>query len=1008
MTSRLSIRDLPIGRKLLLLWLAAMGAVLISLSTVSIVQEVANWRDRTVHELTSNARILAANTAPALLFGDRVAANETLAALSAAPNIVFAGVYDASGTRFALHGAADAGPLRRLPGEDRAEHRFQRDALVVSEPIVFRGERVGSIYLKSDLRELYAEVLRSGLVTLLIATVVYGLTGVLLQRLQRGIVAPIVQLSGLMSAVTTGGTYAVRAPDGGGDEVGVLARAYNLMLQGIQERDTRLDRSNTHLQQELVKRTAAQEALRTHDAMLKAVAHGAAELLGSLDLDDAIASVLELIGLTLAVSRVQLGPIETDRDGHLRYSARHEWRAPGLTAMVDDPIFERLDLVATMPDLAAAALLGERTSLAIPDARGPGRDVFERTGVTSVLFTPVMTDGKLWGGLWFMDAAAAPRAWNWAETDTLGTLAVLIGVSTTRSRSVRDLAEANTIVQNSPTVLYRLKGAPDMPLTYVSRNVTRLGYDPAGLIAANTSFQTIVANLIHPDDRARLRETMADLIDRKGVAGSMPMRMLSPSGEFRWFDNIYNPVRDGLGRLMEIDGSITDITARKQAEDKIALLARADGLTGLANRTTFVERLHQAFAATRRGASPFAVLYLDLDHFKDVNDTRGHPVGDLMLQEAATRLKSRIRDTDMVARMGGDEFAVLQMETSDPADAGVLATAIIAALDAPFIIEGDEMHVTASVGISPFTADVAGPDAMLAQADVALYRAKDEGRDQFRFHTVELDKAVSERVTISEDLRKAIDRDELELHYQPQVELTSGLIVGMEALVRWHHPSRGLLRPADFMPIAESTGVIRELGRWVLEHACKQMKLWREQGMAPQTVTVNVSMLQLKGGEAFVKDVADTLARAGVQPAELELDITESMMARAQFTGNDVVRRLQALGVQIAIDDFGADYSSFDYVRTYKVNHLKIARQFIKNATQDRAQAATVRAIIGVGHDLGIPVIAEGVETSEQRTLLMTYAAGAIGQGFYFSKPLDAGAATILLQQRFIAPGKAA
>jgi diguanylate cyclase (GGDEF)-like protein/PAS domain S-box-containing protein len=675
----------------------------------------------------------------------------------------------------------------------------------------------------------------------------------------------------------------------------------------------------------------------------------------------------------------------------------YEWCAPGLRPMLDDPMFRSLDITTAIPALATASLLGERTVLRIDEVPASFREPFERAGMTSMLFTPVMTEDKLWGGLWFMDSAAPPRAWNWAETDTLTTLAGLIGVSTTRSRYVKELADANTIVQNSPTVLYRLKGEPLLPVTYVSHNITKFGYDPKKLVADEATFQTMVQMLIHPDDQAKLFDAISEVVSKNAGGGTIEARLTAPGGAIRWIENRYTPVRDEIGRLVEIEGIITDVTERKLAEEKIAALARTDALTGLANRATFVERLHQAFASSRRGAPAFAVLYLDLDHFKDVNDTRGHPTGDLLLREAGERLKARARESDIVARLGGDEFAILQMDIAGPADAGALASDIVAALAVPYLIEDNKLRVTASVGISPFTPDLADPDAMLAQADLALYRAKEEGRDQFRFHTAELDRDVNERVTIAEDLRSALERDELFLQYQPQVELMSGRIVGMEALVRWRHPVRGTLRPAAFIPIAESTGVIHALGHWVLENACRQMRTWKDQGVAPPTIAINISMLQLKNGADLVHDIANTLAETGLDAGELELDVTESMLARVNFAQNDVIDQLKALGVKIALDDFGADYSSFDYLRAYRVNHLKVARQFIENATRDASLAATVRAILGAAHELGIQVIAEGVETSDQRALLLSIGANTRGQGFYFSEPVDVGNATELL-----------
>jgi len=285
---------------------------------------------------------------------------------------------------------------------------------------------------------------------------------------------------------------------------------------------------------------------------------------------------------------------------------------------------------------------------------------------------------------------------------------------------------------------------------------------------------------------------------------------------------------------------------------------------------------------------------------------------------------------------------------------------------------------------------------MLAQADLALYRAKEEGRNQYRFHSEDLDRQVSERVALAEELRSAIEHSEIEVYYQPQVELSSGNIVGMEALVRWNHPTRGVLAPADFIAVAERTGTMRALGQRILENACRQMKLWRDQGIGPPVIAVNVSILQLKAGTEFIRDVTGTLAKAGVAPSDLELDVTESMLARMTLSQNDVLDRLQQLGVRIALDNFGTEYSSFDYLRTYRVNHLKVARQFIEKATEDPKQAATIRAIIRVARELGIQVIAQGVETKEQRALLISIGSPT-AQGFYFSEPVRAQRATELL-----------
>jgi diguanylate cyclase (GGDEF)-like protein len=492
------------------------------------------------------------------------------------------------------------------------------------------------------------------------------------------------------------------------------------------------------------------------------------------------------------------------------------------------------------------------------------------------------------------------------------------------------------------------------------------------------------------------------------MEGSEPaaveFRMRASDGTYRWMESHYTPLRDAGGRLLEIEGILTDITEKKEAAEKIMALARTDALTGLANRATFIDRLCQAFAAAKRGANPFAILYLDLDRFKDVNDTLGHVAGDVLLKSVAERLKGCTRETDLVARLGGDEFAILQSDLIDLANAGALASKIHDVLAVPYPFGDTEMHTGTSIGISLYMSETAGPDEMLTQADLALYRAKDEGRDQYCFHTADLDHEVRDRVALANDLRQALERGELELYYQPQVELATGRIVGMEALIRWNHPKRGLLIPGDFLPIMDKTPLAVTLGQWVLDHACKQMGAWREAGIAPPNLAVNLSLGQLQTGDNFVRSVTQTLTKWGLSPKDLELDVTESMLAHVTLHKNSVLDRLQALGVKIAIDDFGTQYSSLDYLKTYRVSRVKIPRPMLDDAMQDPGASAMVRAIIGIARELGIEVIAQGVETEAQRDLLICVPSTTKVQGFYYSAPVPAVHATELLQQRLIEP----
>jgi diguanylate cyclase (GGDEF)-like protein/PAS domain S-box-containing protein len=559
----------------------------------------------------------------------------------------------------------------------------------------------------------------------------------------------------------------------------------------------------------------------------------------------------------------------------------------------------------------------------------------------------------------------------------------------------RELSDANIIVQNSPVILYRLRGEPSFPLIYISHNITKLGHDRATLLAS----PSWAKSLIEPEDQAKVGAAMARILEKDAEGASIEFRLRTGDGACRWVENRYVPVRDKEGRLIEVEGIIIDITERKAADEKIALLARTDGLTGLANRATFIERLRHAFAAAQRGAIPFAILYLDLDHFKPVNDTLGHPAGDMLLREVAERLRLCTRESDLVARLGGDEFAVLQGEMGEPANAGILAAKLQTALSAPYRLKGNDMRISVSIGICPYVQGASGADIMLAQADMALYRSKDEGRNQFHFHSDDLDKEVLDRTTLAEELRTAVDHGELELYYQPQIELSSGNIVGMEALVRWNHPTRGLLAAAVFVPIAEKTGTILALGHWVLDQACRQMRLWRDEGLDLPVIAVNLSLFQLKSGQALVRDVTETISKWRLASSDLEFDVTEETLAQLTWTQNDVLPQLRRLGVKIAIDNFGSEYSSFEYVRAYRVNHLKIAQSFIKRSSEDPESAATIRAIVNFARDVGIGVIAQGVETEQQRALLASTNSTTQAQGFHFSEAVEAVRAGELLHQ---------
>ncbi|HEV7877086.1 putative bifunctional diguanylate cyclase/phosphodiesterase [Bradyrhizobium sp.] len=431
-----------------------------------------------------------------------------------------------------------------------------------------------------------------------------------------------------------------------------------------------------------------------------------------------------------------------------------------------------------------------------------------------------------------------------------------------------------------------------------------------------------------------------------------------------------------------------------EAKREASRLAQTDPLTMLANRRALFNRLHKLFAA---GHQPFAIACIDLDNFKSVNDTLGHGVGDALLQQVSQRLRANVRHSDIIARTGGDEFTVVLSDV-DLDGASAAAAKIIDALAEPYAIGNHELHVTASVGVSLCSTECPDADAIIVQADIALYRAKQDGHNCFRLYSAGLGSELQQRAALADELRGAICRDELELHFQPQVEISSGRIIGLEALVRWNHPARGMISPATFIPIAEETGIIVPLGRWVFDEACRYARLWQQQGIAPQAVGVNVSTIQCNKSD-IARDFGESLKKWRVEPGCMEIELTESVLMEVTEHHCGIVERLRALGLRIAIDDFGTGYSSLSYLTNFPVDRLKIAQELVLSVDTDHRHASVVRTAIRLAKDLGIEIIAEGVETAAQARFL-TSADCAYAQGYRYGRPVNAARATELLRQR--------
>ena len=450
-------------------------------------------------------------------------------------------------------------------------------------------------------------------------------------------------------------------------------------------------------------------------------------------------------------------------------------------------------------------------------------------------------------------------------------------------------------------------------------------------------------------------------------------------------------LKDRLARLpFAVTNALAEIKqarARREAETKITVLARSDPLTGLANRPCFLEHLEKEFALARRSGQLFAVMFLDLDGFKDINDSFGHLAGDKVLRAVAKRLLQSVRKADVTARFGGDEFVILQSGLSEPADAGIFAARLMAAVNEPYSIDSNNIRLTMSVGIALFNLAMATPDIMLEQADLALYRAKDDGRNRYCFHTPELDAQVRERVQLSNDLRLALERHEFELCYQPEVSITDGRIIGLEALLRWNHPQHGRLPPAAFIFVAERIGLMTQIGEWLLANVCSQIAAWRGAGLRTPVVGINLSTAQLKTSAEFERILADALTRSEVSPEAIELELDETGLAHTAREYSADLKRVRLLGVRMAIDNFGAGASSLSHFKTYNFSRLKIGLQFVQGATKDKGAAAVIRAAVALARELGVGIGAEGVETREQLEFLASAGCPA-AQGSYLCPPL--------------------
>lgn len=493
-----------------------------------------------------------------------------------------------------------------------------------------------------------------------------------------------------------------------------------------------------------------------------------------------------------------------------------------------------------------------------------------------------------------------------------------------------------------------------------------------------------IRNELYVDPKRR--EQFMTLVRARGSVSGFESQVYKKSGEVIWISENARAVYDASGELACYEGTVEDVTERKLYQARIEQQANYDTLTGLANRSLLNDRLQQAILNAAGHGSRLAVVFVDLDRFKYINDSLGHHVGDELLRAMAERLRASVRDTDTVARLGGDEFVLLINGHGDPESIAVVLERMLSEISQPWTISQGDFNITCSMGVALYPDDGATAQALLKHADSAMYRAKEKGRNNFQFFTAELNALITERLELENKLRRALERDQFSLHYQPRVDMHSRRIIGAEALLRWNCADQETVSPSRFIPVAEEIGLIVPIGRWVLREACAQNKAWQDAGLPPFIVSVNVSVRQFRQDD-IVQTISEILRDTGLEARYLEIELTESAVMHDADQFIAMLNELNDLGVQMSIDDFGTGYSSLSYLKRFPVDRLKVDRSFVHDIANDVDDATIVRTVIALGHNLGLKVVAEGVETEQQLEFLRANHCDEL-QGYYFGAPL--------------------
>jgi diguanylate cyclase (GGDEF)-like protein/PAS domain S-box-containing protein len=744
-------------------------------------------------------------------------------------------------------------------------------------------------------------------------------------------------------------------------------------------------------------RPMAEPGIPTADSILGAVGFAASEFLRAQSWEECIQAVLERLGQAARVSRVYVFQNRRNWQDDPVFSQRFEWTAEGASPQIDNAKLQSLPWNGAFRRWRDILAAGGVVHGHVKDYPEKERELLEEQDIRSIAVVPIHVGEDWWGFLGF-DDCVAERDWSQAEIDALRAAAGTLGSAIARKRTELALREAEvkyrSLVEKIPAVVYVAGVGETGDWLYVSPQIEGiLGYTPQEWLSHPAPF----SSFLHPADRERVLAEEA----YSGATGEplrSEFRMVAKDGRSVWLRDDAHLVADETGRPLVWQGLMYDITELKKAEEQVAFLAYHDKLTRLPNRAMFEELLDLALSRAKRKELAVAVLFMDLDNFKLVNDSLGHDAGDELLQQMGARLRQALRDTDVVARQGGDEFLMLLSDlergaqfTRPDAEASVIAAEAVAErihelLKRPFAIGGTEFYISGSIGISLFPLDGDDGKALLKNADAAMYRSKRSAPGTSTVFSKESVDPLT-RLSLATRLRRAVERKEWMLHYQPIVDLSDAHLVSVEALLRWQDPTTGIVPPNDFIPLAEEMGLIEVIGDWVLEEVCRQSQAWRREGLMIE-VSFNLSPRQLWQGN-LVNKIMGHLRWMRINPRQILVEITESTAMIDPDRTMRILEEMHSAGLRLAIDDFGTGYSSLSRLKQMPVDILKIDRSFVRDIPEDGHAMSMVKAIIQLAHGLGMVPLAEGIETEEQWRFL-AQSGCSLGQGFYFSKPVPA------------------